>query len=259
MATDYSSVTELPGIHASQEQLAMLYHRYRTAKSYCEGKDVLEVGCGGGLGLGYLAKGARFIVGGDYTEDNLRSARQHYQGKAKLVCFDAHQLPFRDKSFHVLILFEAIYYLISPDRFLEESLRLLRENSLLLICTVNKDWSDFNPSPFSVKYFSASELVALLRRRHFEVELFGAFPTSMNSMRGRLVSWIKRAAVALHLIPKTMRGKELLKRIFFGKLSSIPAEIEEGMTEYAPLAPISTESPNSQFKVLYAVARNCRS
>ena len=51
------------------------------------------------------------------------------------------------------------------------------------------------------------------------------------------------------------KGKEILKRIFFGKLSPLPNEIEEGMCAYTPPVPIPCDSSDRQFKVLYAVAR----
>ncbi|MCI0532567.1 MAG: hypothetical protein L0Y74_11595 [candidate division Zixibacteria bacterium] len=71
----------------------------------------------------------------------------------------------------------------------------------------------------------------------------------------RLVSFVKRTAVYLHLIPKTMRGKELLKRLFFGKLIPIPAEIEENGHHFQKPVLIPHNSPNSTYKVIYAVAR----
>jgi len=63
-----------------------------------------------------------------------------------------------------------------------------------------------------------------------------------------------RAAVVLDLMPRTMKGKEILKRIFFAKLSPLPNEIEEGMCEYSPPVSLPYNSPDDQYKVLYAVA-----
>jgi ubiquinone/menaquinone biosynthesis C-methylase UbiE len=252
---DYTDVTEVPGLGATREQMSMLYTRYRTAQAFCEGKDVLEVACGAGLGLGYLARKARRIVGGDYTERLLRLAQRHYRGRIPLVRLDAHALPFRDRSFDVVILYEAIYYLTEPDRFLAECRRVLRVPGVVLICTVNKEWSDFNPSPFSVRYFSSRELIELLQRQGFAVELYGAFPALKNSARDRVLSLLKRAAVALHLIPRTMKGRAVLKRLFFGRLTPIPPEVTEGMADLEPLVPIAADTVNRSYKVLYAVAR----
>jgi hypothetical protein len=51
-----------------------------------------------------------------------------------------------------------------------------------------------------------------------------------------------------------MKGEELLKRIFLGKLFPLPFEIKDGMTDYTPPVPISHKNLNSHFKVLFAVA-----
>jgi hypothetical protein len=52
-----------------------------------------------------------------------------------------------------------------------------------------------------------------------------------------------------------MKGKEFLKRIFMGKLMPLPPEIENGMAEYIKLVPILHNTPNRNFKVIFAVAR----
>lgn len=232
----------------------MLYTRYAYAAKFCEGKNVLEVACGAGQGLGHLAKRARRVVGGDHTENLVRGAQRYYRGQVPLLRLDAHALPFRDSSFDVVLLYEAIYYLVHPERFLAECRRVLRERGTLLICTVNKKWVDFNPSPFSTRYFSASELSALLRKHRFQAELYGAFPVERASIKDLLVSLIKRIAVMLNLIPRTMKGKEVLKRIFLGPLSPIPAEVHEAMAPYFPPVPIRDHTPASNFKVLFAIA-----
>ena len=252
---DYTAVTEATGTRVTREALSMLYLRYRMAATFCEGKDVLEVACGSGQGLGYLATKAKHIVGGDYTEGLLRMAYRYYGGRIPLVRLDAHLLPFRNRSFDVVILYEAIYYLAQPDQCLAECRRVLRDQGVVLICTVNREWSDFNPSPLSTRYFSAQELTDLLRRQGFNIELYGSFPVSRGSVRDHIVSVIKRVAVRLHLIPRTMKGKEVLKKLFFGRLTPIPPEVTDGMAEAYPLVPITTNSPNSQYKVLYAIAR----
>ena len=68
------------------------------------------------------------------------------------------------------------------------------------------------------------------------------------------MSLVKRAAVRAGLIPKTMRGREPLRRFFLGPLVPVPAEIHDGMSPYDEPQPI-TEATDRQFKILYAVAR----
>jgi ubiquinone/menaquinone biosynthesis C-methylase UbiE len=256
MEEDYSIVTELPGFKSSEEQLTRLYQRYRFARDFCKNKKVLEVACGGGMGLGYLAKVAKKVIGGDIDKEILKYALKHYEGRNKIEIreFDAQNLPFEDKSVDVVIFYEAIYYLAKPEKFVSEACRVLKDNGVLLICTVNKDWTDFNPSPYSKKYFSAPELYSLVNQKFSQVQLFGAFPASNKGIKNKFLSSVKRTAVNFNLIPKTMKGKEIFKRIFFGKLLTLPSEIEDGQVEYSLPVEISSDQPNYQYIVLFSEA-----
>lgn len=99
------------------------------------------------------------------------------------------------------------------------------------------------------------ELGRLLQDNGFNMEFYGAFSALLNSFKEKLIATIKKTAVALHLIPKTMKGKEFLKRIFFGRLIPLPNEVKEGLAAYTPPVPIQHDVPNSEYKVIYAVAR----
>lgn len=253
---EFVTVTETPGVKVSQEQLSRLYARYRFALDFCKDKDVLEVACGAGQGLGYLAKVARRIVGGDIDEKNLDFARKHYAGKnIELRVLDAHKLPFEDGTFDVIILYEAIYYLSRPEDFLKETYRVLRKNGVVIICTVNNEWSGFNPSPYSVRYYSAQELRSMLKDNGFrDASLFGDCPVKEDTLKDKVIAVIKRMAVSLHLMPKTMKGKEFLKRVFFGKLQTLPEEICDNITPYTEPAALGDNSNNGRYKVIFAVA-----
>ena len=255
MVRDFVSVTETPGHGVTREALSMIYTRYAYAAALCAGRTVLEVGCGAGAGLGYLATKATRVVGGDFTARLLSRARQHYGERIGLVRLDAQALPFRAHSFDVVVLYETIYYLERPDEFFEECRRVLRRPGVVLICTANREWLDFTPSPFSTRYFSAQELGTLLRRHGFQRELFGAFPTAPRSARDRAVSVLKRLAVRLRLIPKTVEGRARLKRVFVGPLTVIPPEILPGGAEQADLVPLHGTTPVREYKVVYAVGR----
>ena len=255
LADDYSTVTELPGSSVSREQLARLFHRYHMAIPYVANKRVLEVACGAGLGLGYLSRSAGSIWGGDYTAKLLHVAQASYRGRIPLLRLDAHSLPIRGQSFDVVIFYEAIYYLAHPEEFIEGVRRVLRENGVFLIATVNKDWPEFNHSPFSTRYFSVPELRGILQNHGFRVECFGAFSSLPKGWKGKAITHIRKLAVSLHLIPKTMKGKEFLKRVFYGRLAQLKGEIEEGISEYFPPVPIPCDAPNFEYKVIYVVAR----
>jgi ubiquinone/menaquinone biosynthesis C-methylase UbiE len=252
---DYSTVTEVPGNRVTQEQLERMFHRYCFAGNFSEKKEILEVACGAGQGLGYLAKRAKRVFAGDYTGKLIKEAKRYYKDRMALLRLDAHFLPFRDQSFDVVILYEAIYYLTHPEHFFDEARRVLRNDGVLLIATVNKDWSEFNPSPFSIHYFSVPELGELLGKKGFRAEMYGAFSVLPKGVKEKIIATIRKVAVALHLIPKTMRGKELLKKIFYGSLQPLREEIEEGICAYTPPLPVRSDVINNEYKVIYSVAR----
>ena len=79
MGIDYTTVTEVPGNRVTQEQLERMFHRYCFAANFSTGKDILEVACGTGQGLYYLAKRAKKVFGGDYTEKLIKEAKRYYE------------------------------------------------------------------------------------------------------------------------------------------------------------------------------------
>lgn len=250
---DFSSVTEIPGSRATSEQLARLSQRYDFARNFVEGNRVLEVGCGAGVGLGYLSHTAQQVVGGDYTPALLQVAQKTYHAKLPLVQLDAHALPFAAYSFDVIILFETIYYLTNAFQFVRDSRRVLVPGGILLIGTVNREWDGFSPSPFSQYYYSQAELLGLLMEAGFKnIELYGGFPVQKDSIKQRLIQRVRRVFVTLGLMPKTLRGRAFLKRLVYGKLKPIPAQL----TEISADNPIPLANPNIVYTILYAVAEN---
>ena len=157
MSVDYSVITELADDEITYEQLDRLCNRYYWAAEYCAGKDVIEAACGSGPGLGYLLQRSRSVRAGDFSSDILEIARRHYDDRLDLQRFDAQDMPFEDQSADVVILFEALYYMPSADRFVDECQRVLRPGGQVLIATANKDLYDFNPSPHSHVYYGVAE------------------------------------------------------------------------------------------------------
>jgi SAM-dependent methyltransferase len=251
---DFSSVTEAPGLKASPEQLTRLYHRYRFALDFCEAKDVLEVACGSGLGLGFMARKARCVVGGDIDEKNIRLARRLEKGpNTRIIAMDAHRLPFRDRSFDVLLLFEAIYYFESPEAFILEANRVLRPRGTFVIGAVNGTWPDLHPSPFARRYFSVPELVQMMEMRFSRTEAYGAFWARQKGISARCLLFLKRMAVKGNLIPGSLAARAYLKRLFYGPLQPVPDQVREGMSPYDPPAPIRTDTVSKDYVILYVV------
>jgi SAM-dependent methyltransferase len=254
VSPDFLSVTELAGDEVTLEQVDRLCHRYYWAGGYCLGKDVLEAACGTGQGAGYLAGLARSYIAGDYSEEILRIARNHYGGRIGFFRFNAQEMPFADRSLDVVILFEAIYYLPSAERFVSECKRVLRPDGKVLIATANKDLYDFNPSPYSHVYYGVLELGELFGMHGFATEFWGNTPVGALPLKQKVLRPVKKIFVDSGLMPRSMAGKKLFKRIVFGSLVRMPAEISEDFVQFSYPASIPSDRSDERHKVIYCVA-----
>jgi SAM-dependent methyltransferase len=255
----YVTVTELPGTMASREQLQRMVNRYHFASKYCGGKDVLELACGAGIGLGLLKECSRSLIAGDIDAEILEVARRNNSVECRVM--DAQELPCEDKSFDVVILFEAIYYLKEPGRFVGECKRVLRDGGYVIVSNPNKDLPDFNPSPFSYMYFNPPEFKRLFEPFGFTVECFGDAPVVSDGLKSKMMTMAKKSAVAFGLMPKTMAGKQWLKRVVFGKLEEMPPCVTAIALEPQALRDLDPNAPDHRHKVILCLAslsRNSR-
>jgi ubiquinone/menaquinone biosynthesis C-methylase UbiE len=172
-----------------------------------------------------------------------------------LLGLSAEEMPFQSESFDVVVCLEAIYYFPNAKRFIEECRRVLRPGGLVLLCTANKEWRGFATGALTTRYFSAQELSALLEDNGFQAKILGAFPDAPDTLFSRVLSLIRATAVSLHMIPATMRAKEPLKRVFYGHLLEVPAEITLVKSSEASVTPITPDSQASTYKVIYAIGR----
>jgi SAM-dependent methyltransferase len=252
---DFVAVTEMEGQGISTEQLNRTCHRYHWAARMAAGKDVLEVACGAGQGLAVLAAQAKSVVAGDVSPEVLARAQATYGDRFDLSVFPASPLPFPDKSFDLVLMFEALYYLPDVTAFFREAARVLRPGGALLIVSANKDLYDFTPSPYSQRYLGTVELAQELGALGYAMKFGGLIDVSHVPARQRILRPVKLLASRLGLVPKTMRGKEMLKKLFFGSMTVMPADISAVGYAYEELTPINPTHPDRRHKVIYCEAR----
>jgi hypothetical protein len=94
----------------------------------------------------------------------------------------------------------------------------------------------------------------LFSRFGFTTEFFGDTPLEDLSMRQRILRPIKKLVVQLGLIPKSMAGKKILKKLVFGNLVPMPAEITDKTCPRIDPDTISSDIPNTTHKVIFCKA-----
>ncbi len=256
---DFTAITEVPGSHLNQEQLARITQRYGLGATLAHNKDVLEVACGAGIGLGVLRQAARSLVGFDYTLPMLELARNHYAQRVPLVCADAQRLPFVNRAFDLVLSFEAIYYLQRLDWFLDECRRVLRSEGTLLIGTSNPDWPHFAAGQMSVDYPDLPTLAAQIQAKGFQLaQFYGALPIEQGASRQTLFAALRKRLLQHKFFTQDSALTRRLKQLAYGRLTPLPAELSPSALPsdvYRGLTLLATSAPDRVHRVLFSVAR----
>lgn len=256
MAVRYADITETPGVGASEEQFRMLVTRYGLAAQEAAGGRVLEVACGTGIGLGFLASNAIHVTGIDIDPTNVAIARRTYATDVSVTVDlgDAQNLSFDAQTFNCVVCFEAIYYFANLASFLAECWRVLKPGGRLVLCSVNPGWSGFNPGPYATRYWVPRDLTTELHKAGFTGRYYWAFSDVRSGEGGKVKAGIRGLAVRFHLIPRTMRGKVLLKRLFCGQIRPMPTRLESNLAGPETLRDLAPDAVSFAGKVFYVVA-----
>jgi SAM-dependent methyltransferase len=146
---------------------------YREALRHIEGRRVLEIGCGEGIGASVLAEAAASVVAVDYSDKALEDARASYDSeKITFTKMEVPPIDFPDASIDAAVCFQMIEHLEQPGGLVAEIARVIRDDGLALIATVNKEETP-SDNPYHLHEFTAGELNELLERHFASVEMFG--------------------------------------------------------------------------------------
>jgi len=105
--------------------------RRRILDNFVLGSKVLDIGCGTGIYVDYLSKKGKEVFGIDFVENFIKYAEKHRRGKFLIA--KAGKLPFNDKTFDTVIMFDLLEHLDDPVKTLKEAVRVTKKRIILIV------------------------------------------------------------------------------------------------------------------------------
>ena len=166
-------------------RLTMAHHeaRYRFAQTYCDGKVVLDAGCGAGYGTARLASAARLVVALDLSLDAVQhAAAEHRRENIIFVAARCESLPFAASAFDVVCLFEVIEHVPDDERLMAEVCSVVKPDGVLIASTPNRLGStEPESNPFHLRAYSEAEFRAFLERWFADVCILHQVPGRVDA------------------------------------------------------------------------------
>ncbi|WP_459501579.1 class I SAM-dependent methyltransferase [Bacillus sp. C1] len=100
------------------------------------GKNIIDIGCGGGIYTKELAlMGANKVVGFDFSKKMLQAAAENCTSiqNISFIHGDAHKTPFANETFDIVISRAVIHHLHDIPKFLCEASRILKKDGILIL------------------------------------------------------------------------------------------------------------------------------
>ena len=151
-------------------------HRYHSVLALAEGRRVLDVGFGDGVGAALLATRASSVVAVDNVPELVARARQACSAtNLDFRLGSIHRLPLPDSSIDLIVCFQTLEFVGEHEEALAELSRVLTPDGVAVFSTPDKyafsDARNFR-EPAHVTELHAHEFEALLRRHFPSVNLY---------------------------------------------------------------------------------------
>jgi SAM-dependent methyltransferase/glycosyltransferase involved in cell wall biosynthesis len=174
---DYTGERYLPWLENAQAGYEHL-HRYIFAKSFAEGKRVLDLASGEGYGAALLAEVAESVLGVDIDAQTIQHAGSRYlRPNLKFLQGSILDIPLHGENlFDLVVCFEAIEHIDAPEQLLSEVKRVLKRDGVFIVSTPNKlTFSDETGQkwPWHTREFYFPEFRDLLGRVFKHAEFLG--------------------------------------------------------------------------------------
>jgi len=160
-------------------------HHYRFAKEFVKDKKVLVLGSDKGYGGFILSEDAESVRCIDKNEHNVREASSNYiKENLEFIKGSITDIPIKaEKSFDVIVCFEALELIEEHDELMKKAKRLLKDDGIFIVSWPNKyissDQPDYQP-PAHLKKLSFGEFKSLLKKNFKNTVIYGqkVYPSS---------------------------------------------------------------------------------
>lgn len=151
-------------------------HRYALACELVKDKIVLDLACGEGYGSNLMSEYATKVIGIDVSETTINHATSKYiRNNLRFICASATSTKLDNHIVDVVISFETIEHLVDQEEMMQEIVRVLKPNGLLIISSPDKKYySDLtgHKNSFHLKELYFDEFKVLLKRHFSNQEFF---------------------------------------------------------------------------------------
>lgn len=158
--------------------------RYKFAGKLIEGKEnVIEIGCNSGFGTRMLLQFVNEVLGGDFDEDAIEFAKEHYANERLHFTYmdivnDTVFVNEHSNHFDAAVSLDVIEHISMENEtdFLKHICSLVNQNGVVIIGTPNITASEYQ-SEISraghINLYSAERLKTLMNQFFFNVFMFG--------------------------------------------------------------------------------------
>lgn len=209
LTRDFLDERLVPELDADTVQYYDHIRRYLFAQQFVQGKRTADIACGTAYGSVMLQQaGATSVIGVDLSSDALRYAIRRpdrHGSEVLLVQADGLKLPLQTGSIDVVVSFETVEHIPTPEQFLNEIRRILSPGGLLIVSVPNRavasPGSDTPFSPYHAFEPTLSELKTLITANGFHLRALHGMTHSIRSrslLRGatgkfsrqpRIIAW----------------------------------------------------------------------
>jgi len=123
----------------------------------------------------------------------------------------AENIPFNANEFDTLIAGELVEHLATPELFIKEANRVLKQGGRMVITTPNRGSLMHkifhnNNAPLHLSLLNIKDLTELLEKNGFEIEDFSCMPYTIESSEGSSKPWSFPFRKAInYFLPKALR------------------------------------------------------